>query len=48
MFEKLRQLGSTIQAKYENLISTKSLYGFSDAYAQAMMQIKERNHKEAS
>jgi hypothetical protein len=48
MFGKLRELGGKIQTKYENIISSQSLFGFSNAYAEAMREIKSRKHKEAA
>ena len=45
MFDRIRQFGRVVQVKYEGLISTRSLFGFSDVYADAMRQIKEQQEK---
>ena len=47
MFKKIRLLGRKLQAKYENIISSQSLFGFSDAYSKAMDDIKKREQRGA-
>ena len=45
---KLRELGRKVQVKYENVISKRGLYGFTDLYAKTMQAVKERESKEDS
>ena len=45
---KLRMIGQKFQAKYENLIAKRSLYGFSDLYMKSMDKINKRKDKEVS
>ena len=48
MFEQIRSLGRRFQAKYEQVISSRSFFGFSDQYANAIKQIEEKKHGEAA
>ena len=45
MLETIRMLGRKIQAKYENIISSQNLFGFSNAYSKAMEEIKEHDKR---
>jgi hypothetical protein len=45
---KLGELGRKFQAKYENVISKRGLYGSSNLYTKTMQAIRKREGKEDS